>query len=40
MAHNIIAKKHQGVICVDSEPGQGTVFTIELPIDSSELEQP
>jgi signal transduction histidine kinase len=39
MAHNIIAKKHQGVICVDSDPGQGTVFTIELPIDSSELEQ-
>jgi signal transduction histidine kinase len=35
MAHNII----QGVICVDSDPGQGTVFTIELPIDSSELEQ-
>lgn len=39
MAHNIIVKKHQGIICVDSDPGVGTVFTIELPIDSSELEQ-
>jgi signal transduction histidine kinase len=39
MAHNIIVKKHQGIVSVDSEPGLGTTFMIELPIDSSELEQ-
>jgi signal transduction histidine kinase len=39
MAHNIIVNNHHGLIGVDSIPGQGTTFTIELPIDSSELEQ-
>ncbi len=39
MAHNIIVEKHHGLIGVESEPGQGTTFTIELPVDSSELEQ-
>jgi two-component system NtrC family sensor kinase len=39
LAHNIIVTKHQGLIHVDSEPGQGTTFTIELPIETSELEQ-
>jgi signal transduction histidine kinase len=35
MAHNIIVKKHHGIIIVDSEPGQGTTFTIELPVGAS-----
>ena len=38
LAHNIIYN-HFGSISVDSEPGYGTTFTIELPVDSSELEQ-
>ncbi|HEX7555494.1 MAG TPA: PAS domain S-box protein [Leptolinea sp.] len=33
MAHNIIVNKHQGKIRVASIVGQGTTFTIELPID-------
>ena len=36
MAHNIIVNKHNGLINVDSEPGEETIFTIELPIDPSE----
>jgi len=33
MAHNIIVNKHQGKISIASTVGQGTIFTIELPID-------
>lgn len=39
LAHNIV-NNHLGSISVDSEPGQGTTFTIELPVDSSEFDQP
>jgi signal transduction histidine kinase len=38
MAHNIIVKKHQGKIIVDSIENEGTIFTIELPVDSSRQE--
>lgn len=33
IAHNIIIKNHQGSIFVDSVPGVGTTFNIQLPID-------
>ena len=39
MAHNIIVTKHHGVISIESDPGEGTVFKIELPINYSGLEQ-
>ena len=39
MAHDIIFNKHNGIISVDSEPGLGTTFLIELPIDTSRVEQ-
>ncbi|MEZ6060789.1 MAG: ATP-binding protein [Planctomycetaceae bacterium] len=31
-----IVQKHRGTICVDSTVGQGTTFTVRLPIDGSE----
>lgn len=36
IAHNVIVKKHGGVILVNSEPGQGTTFTIRVPLQVSE----
>ncbi len=36
LAHNIIVKKHGGRIDVQSEPGKGTIFTIELKVENPE----
>ncbi len=36
VAQNIIVKKHRGAISVDSKVGEGTKFTISLPIDNEE----
>jgi two-component system NtrC family sensor kinase len=35
IAHDIITKKHQGRLCVESHKGEGTTFIIEIPIVSS-----
>jgi PAS domain S-box-containing protein len=32
IVHNIIVKKHQGAIFVETQPGEGTLFTVELPV--------
>lgn len=32
ISYDIIVNKHSGSLVVDSEPGKGTIFTIELPI--------
>jgi PAS domain S-box-containing protein len=32
IAHNVIVKKHQGTLSVQSEPGHGTTFTIRIPL--------
>jgi PAS domain S-box-containing protein len=36
LAHNIIVNKHHGSIHVDSTPGVGTTFTIELPFNAED----
>lgn len=36
LAHNVIVNKHHGAIHVTSQPGQGTTFTIDLPIHKQE----
>jgi two-component system, NtrC family, sensor kinase len=37
IAHNAIVQKHGGALSVNSEVGQGTTFTIRLPLDPSRL---
>jgi len=39
MAHNIVVNKHHGNIGIDSDVGQGTTFTIELPVNYSPVDQ-
>jgi PAS domain S-box-containing protein len=34
IAHDVIVKKHQGAIAVESEPGLGTTFIVRLPLNS------
>jgi PAS domain S-box-containing protein len=39
MAHNIIVNKHKGRITVTSKVGQGTTFTMEIPMDPWQVEE-
>lgn len=39
IAHDIVTRKHGGRIAVDSLPGEGTTFTIIIPLDCSTLPQ-
>jgi signal transduction histidine kinase len=34
----IVVQRHQGAIAVESEPGQGTAFTITLPLKCPEVD--
>ena len=34
IAHNVVVKKHGGKITVESEPGKGTTFIIEMPLNA------
>ena len=36
IAHSVIVGKHAGRLLCDSVPGEGTTFTIEIPIKSDE----
>ena len=38
IAHSVIVEKHNGVLNLETEEGQGTTFVIRLPIDSDQLE--
>lgn len=39
LCYTIITQKHGGAISVASEPGQGTVFTIRLPLKADKADQ-
>jgi len=36
IAHDVVVNKHAGTIAVDSQMGEGTTFTIRLPLSESE----
>ena len=38
VSYDIVVKKHQGQISVDSIPGEGTTFTIQLPFVCADVE--
>ncbi len=38
-SHSVVVKKHQGKLWFETEPGRGTTFTIQLPIDGAGLEK-
>ncbi len=38
IAHSVIVEKHNGVLNLETEEGQGTTFVIRLPIDCDRLE--
>lgn len=40
IAHTVIVNKHDGRLSFDVEEGQGTTFTIQIPLDSDQLVQP
>lgn len=33
IVYDVVVNRHKGTIAVESEPGQGTVFTLSLPLD-------
>jgi len=40
IAYNIVARKHNGTITFETEPGAGTTFVVRLPIEGRESQAP